>query len=52
MTKTQIDKIIATRDPDLLIDALWEDTAIMARVRSNAIADLTPNIREFCVWRP
>ena len=42
-----IDEIIATRNPHLMIDALWEDTAIMARVRSKLNAVSEENIQYY-----
>ena len=48
MTKSDdIDEIMATRNTDLLIDALWNDTALMARVRSKLNAVSEENIKHY-----
>ncbi len=48
MTKPQdIDEILAERPTDLLMDVLWEDPAIVAKIRNNLNAISANNIKYY-----
>ena len=42
-----IDEIMATRNPDILIDALWDDPAIKHLVRHKLEAITAANIKHY-----
>ena len=48
MTKSQdIDEILAERPMELLMDVLWEDQSIVAKIRNNLNAISADNIRYY-----
>lgn len=56
MTKAaDVDDVIATRSPELMLDALWDDPVIVGKIRANLEKVSTANIKyyhkHFCANR-